>query len=164
MIKVSVYAAIGLILTVLESSLLYSLPIEFFKPDLGIPFIVYTSFFLGPQEGLVTAVFVGILQELLSAAPAGAMVFTKVSIFLLCIFMKKKIYIDSRYTFAFGCSGAVLVESSLFLALSFLTKGEANDFGNIVFYSIPNAIFTGFVSLFIFSLIGFVNIRYLDRQ
>ncbi len=164
MIKVSVYAAVGLNLTILESSLLYSLPIEFFKPDLGIPFIVYTSFFLGPREGLITAVFVGIMQELLSAAPAGAMIFTKVSIFLLCVFMKRKIYIDSRYSFAFGCSGAVLVDSFLFLSLSLLTKGQSNDFGNVVFYAIPNAIFTGFVSLFIFSLIEFLNVRYLDRQ
>lgn len=164
MMKVSVYAVTGLVLTILESSLLYSLPIEFFKPDLGIPFIVYTSFFLGPREGLVTAVFFGIMQELVSASPAGALLFTKVSIFLICMFMKNKVYIDSRYSFSFACSGAVLVESFLFLALSLLTKGESNDIGNVMFYSIPNAIFTGFVSLFIFSLIVFLNVRYLDRQ
>jgi rod shape-determining protein MreD len=164
MIKVAVYLTIGLILTTLESSFLYFLPIEFFKPDLGIPFIIYTAFFLGPQAGLITSVIIGLMQELMTNSPAGSMLFTKVSIFIIAVFMKNKIYIDSKYSFSFACSGAVLVESFLFLTLSLLTRGESRDIGNVVFYSVPNAVFTGFLSLFLFSLIGFLNTNYLKGQ
>lgn len=164
MIKVIVYLVIGLILTTFESTFLNFLPIDFFKPDLGIPFIIYTTFFLGPQSGLVTSVFIGLMQEMVSNAPGGSMLFTKVSIFIISVFMRNKIYIDSKYSFSFACSGAVLIESFLFLALTFLARGESSDIFNVAFYSIPNAIFTGFLSLFLFSLIGFLNVRYLNRQ
>lgn len=164
MMKVVVYLAIGLVLTTFEATFAKFLPIDFFKPDLGIPFIIYTTFFLGPQAGIVTSIFIGLMQEIVSTAPSGSLVFTKVSIFIISVFMKNKIYIDSKYSFSFVCSGAVVVESFLFLALTFLARGESLDAFNVAFYSIPNAIFTGFLSLFLFSLIGFLNARYLNRQ
>jgi hypothetical protein len=77
--------------------------------------------------------------------------------------MRNKIYIDSKYSFSFVCSGAVIVEASLFLALSYLTRGESRDMFNVAFYSIPNAIFTGLLSLFLFSLIGFLNVKYFNK-
>jgi len=164
MMKVVVYLAIGLVLTTFEATFAKFLPIDFFKPDLGIPFIIYTTFFLGPQAGIVTSIFIGLMQEIVSTAPSGSLVFTKVSIFIISVFMKNKIYIDSKYSFSFVCSGAVVIESFLFLALTFLARGESLDAFNVAFYSIPNAIFTGFLSLFLFSLIGFLNARYLNRQ
>lgn len=164
MIKVIMYLAIGLVLTTFEATFLNVLPIDFFKPDLGIPFIIYTTFFLGPHAGLITSVFIGLMQEIVSSSPSGSLLFTKVAIFIISVFMRNKIFIDSKYSFSFVCSGAVLVESFLFLALTFLTRGESRDAFNVAFYSIPNAIFTGFLSLFLFSLIGFLNVRYLNRQ
>lgn len=164
MIKVIIYLVIGLILTTFESTFLNILPIDFFKPDLGIPFVIYTTFFLGPQAGLITSVFIGLMQEIVSTSPSGSLLFTKVSIFVISVFMRNKLFIDSKYSFSFACSGAVLVESFLFLVITFLARGESRDAFNIAFYSIPNAIFTGFVSLLLFSLIGYLNVRYLDRQ
>jgi len=164
MIKVIVYLVLGLILTTFEATFVNFLPIDFFKPDLGIPFVIYTSFFLGPQAGLVTSVLIGLMQEIVSTSPSGSLLFTKVSIFIISVFIRNKIYIDSKYSFSFVCSGAVLVESFLFLALSFLARGESRDAFNVAFYSMPNAIFTGFLSLFLFSFIGFLNARYLSGQ
>lgn len=164
MIKTTSYLVIGLIFTTFEATFIKILPIDFFKPDLGIPFVVYTTFFLGPHAGLITAVFIGLMQEIVSSAPSGSLLFTKVSIFVIGLFMRNKIFIDSKYSFSFVCSGAVLVESFLFLALTFLARGESRDAFNIVFYSIPNAIFTGFLSLPLFSFIEFLNVRYLNRQ
>jgi rod shape-determining protein MreD len=164
MIKTTTYLVIGLIFTTFEVTFIKILPIDFFKPDLGIPFVVYTTFFLGPHAGLITAVFIGLMQEIVSTAPSGSLLFTKVSIFVIGLFMRNKIFIDSKYSFSFVCSGAVLVESFLFLALTFLARGESRDAFNIAFYSIPNAIFTGFLSLPLFSFIGFLNVRYFNRQ
>ena len=164
MIKVMMYLAIGLVLTTFEATFLNVLPIDFFKPDLGIPFVIYSTFFLGPQAGLITSVFIGLMQEIVSSSPSGSLLFTKVAIFIISVFMRNKIFIDSKYSFSFVCSGAVLVESFLFLALTFLARGESRDAFNVAFYSIPNAIFTGFLSLLLFSLIGFLNVRYLNRQ
>jgi len=164
MMKIIVYFVLGLILTTFESAFVNVLPIDFFNPDVGIPFVIYTTFFLGPQAGLMTSVFIGVMQEIVSTSPSGSLLFTKVSIFIISVFMRNKIYIDSKYSFSFVCTGAVLVESFLFLALSFLTRGESRDVFNVAFYSIPNAIFTGFLSLFLFSFIGFLNTRYLNRH
>jgi rod shape-determining protein MreD len=164
MIRVIVYLILGLILTMFEATFINYLPIDFFKPDLGIPFIIYTTFFLGPEAGLITSIFIGLTQEIVSSSPSGSLLFTKVSIFIISVFMRNKIFIDSKYSFSFVCSGAVLVESFLFFALTFLARGESRDAFNVAFYSIPNAIFTGFLSIFLFSLIGFLNVRYLNRQ
>ncbi|OPY78370.1 MAG: hypothetical protein A4E65_02243 [Syntrophorhabdus sp. PtaU1.Bin153] len=164
MMKVALYLAMGLVLTTLECSLFSFLPTEFFKPDLGIPFVIYTAFFLNPFAALVTSAFLGLTQEVLSGAPPGSMLFTKVSIFIIALFMKNKLYIDSRYSFSFACSGAVLVESFLFLAISLVTRGESKDIGNVMFYAVPNAIVTGFLSLLVFTLVESLNVRYFDRH
>lgn len=157
--KISVYIITGIILMMIESSLISFFPIEFFKPDIGIPLIIYITLFLGPQPGLISSLLIGLFQEVLSNSPNGSMVFTKISIFLLTTFLKSKLYIDSKYSFSYICSVFVVVESFLFLALSVLSKGETGNFMNVMFYTIPNAIFTGFIALFIFSLAGYLNMK-----
>lgn len=162
--KIAVYTFIGLLLLFVESSLLSFIPIEVFKPDLGIPFIIYTSLFLGPQAGIIVTLFIGFMQEGLSAAPHGSILFVNIAIFLITIFLKRKLYIDSKYSFAFVCSGFVVLESFLFITLSLLARGEAGNTLNILFYTIPNAVFTGFIAIFIFSFIEYLNVRYLERE
>jgi hypothetical protein len=162
--KISVYTIIAIILLIIESSIISFFPVEFFKPDLGIPFIIYTTFFLGPLPGLITTLFVSLFQEILSNAPHGSIIFTKLSIFLLAIFLKSKLYIDSKYSFSYICGGSTIIESFLFLVLSILSKGETSNILNVIFYIVPNAIFTGFVSIFIFSLIESLNMKFLSRE
>jgi rod shape-determining protein MreD len=158
-----VYIMLGMTLMILDSFLLSLFPIEFFKPDLGIPFIIYMTLFLGPQSGLVSALVIGLFQEVLSNSPNGSLIFTGISVFLLTTFLKSKLYIDSKYSFSYTCSGFVVVKSFLFLMLSILSKGETKNFVNVLFYTVPNAVFTGFVSIFIFSLMEYVNSRVLNR-
>ncbi|MDD5010135.1 MAG: hypothetical protein PHU49_05870 [Syntrophorhabdaceae bacterium] len=162
--KIALYTFIGLLLLLVESSLLSFVPLEIFKPDLGIPLIIYTSLFLGPQAGIIVTLFIGFMQEGLSAAPHGSILFVNIAIFLITIFLKRKLYIDSKYSFAFICSGFVVLESFLFITLSLLARGEAGGALNILFYTIPNAVFTGFIAIFIFSFIEYLNVRYLDRE
>jgi hypothetical protein len=162
--KISVYILTGIALLIIESSLLSFFPVDFFKPDLGMPFIIYTTFFLGPIPGFITSLFISLFQEILSNAPHGSIIFTKLSLFLMAIFLKKNIYIDSKYSFSYICGGSTVIESFLFLALSILSKGETSNIVNVIFYTIPNAIFTGFVSIFIFSLIESMNTKFLTRE
>lgn len=162
--KIFVYVLTGIILLTIESSFLAFFPVEFFRPDLGIPFIIYTTFFLGPLPGLITSLFISLFQEILSNAPNGSIIFTKLSIFLMATFLKNKIYIDSKYSFSCICGGSSIIESFLFLALSILSKGETSNILNVISYTIPNAIFTGFVSIFIFSLIESLNMKFLSRE
>ena len=162
--KISVFILTGIILLTIESSLVSFFPVEFFKPDLGMPFIIYTTFFLGPLPGLIMSLFISLFQEILSNAPHGSMIFTKISIYFLAVFLKGKLYIDSKYSFSYICGGSAVVESFLFLALSVLSKGETSNIVNVIFYTIPNAIFTGFVSIFIFSLIESLNMKFLSRE
>ena len=158
------YIILGIVLIILDSFFLSLFPIEFFKPDLGIPFIIYTTLFVSPQSGLAAALIISLFQEVLSNSPNGSLVFTGVSVFLLTTFLKSKLYIDSKYSFSYTCSGFVVVKSFLFLILSVLSKGETKNFVNVLFYTVPNAVFTGFVSIFIFSLMEYTNSRVLNRE
>lgn len=163
MIRKLVCLALGIIFLTCESSLFSFFPLELAKPDLAVPFLVYATFFLTPIEGLITAVLFGFGQELLSNGPAGAMLFTKVGLLLSGIFLKSRLYIESRYTFSLVCAGSVLLESLIFLALSLLAKGETRHIFNVLVYSIPDAILTGFLSLFMFNLFEQFKLRYSDR-
>lgn len=162
--KTVVYAFMAAALLLVESSGLSLVPMEFFKPDLGIPFIVYTAVFIGPPAGLLVTLIVSILQEMLSASPAGSILLTKMSLFLVATFLRNKLYIDSQYSFAYVCSGSVVLESLLFLILSFVSKGELANATNVLYYMLPNAVFTGLCAFFIFSFIETLNVRYLERD
>lgn len=163
--KVFTYIIIGFVFMLLESSLSSHIPLDILKPDFGIPLIIYITFFMGPRAGFAATLCVGFMQEGLSSAPTGSIMFVKISIFLITTFMKKQLYIDSKYSFALTCAAAVLLESFLFLMLSILARGEAaGNTYNIFFYVIPNAIFTGFVSILIYSLIEYLNAAFPDRE
>ena len=149
----------GILLVAFQSSMSAFIPMEFSKPDLGMPFLVFATFFFGPVEGLITAVVFGFTQELFSNGPAGTLMFTKVATFVACTILKGRLYIDSRYTFSFVTTCLVLLEAAVFLSLSLLAKGETHNFVNVMVYAIPNAIVTGFIALFLFSLFDRAKIR-----
>jgi rod shape-determining protein MreD len=153
----------GLLLLICESSLFSFFSVELAKPDLGIPFIIYATFFLSPGQGLVVTIIFGFVQELLSGNPQGAVLFTKIGLLLCCLFLKSRLYIESRYTFSLVCAGAVLMQSSIFIVSSLLAKGETKNIINVLTYSLPNAIMTGFVSLFLFALFEQMQFRYPER-
>ena len=96
MIRKAACLAFGVFLMIFESSLSSFLPLELAKPDLGVPFIIYGTFFLSPAEGLLAAVLFGFTQEVLSNSPAGALLFTNVALLLSCIFLKNRLYIESK--------------------------------------------------------------------
>ncbi len=154
-------SAVGFVLLLMTflSSLFSFLPVEFSKPDVGIPCIIYATFFLGPLDGLVTAFLVGFAQEVLSAGPHGALIFTKVFLFLTCIFLRNRLYIESQYLFAAISSGFVLLESVLFIALAFFAKGEAAAAPTVLKFCVPDAIFTGILALFLFPLFERLKLR-----
>ncbi len=161
--KVFVYSIIGLILMLLQSSVSFHLAMDLFKPDFAIPLIIYVTFFMGAGAGFIIALCVGFVEESLSIAPGGSIMFVMISIFLITTFMKRKLYIDSKYSFAAACSIAIVLESFLILMLSLLARGEATNAFNILFYTIPSALCTGFVSFFIYTFIEYLNATYLDR-
>lgn len=161
--KVSVYILMGMVFSIVESSLLSFIPAEFLKPDIAIPLIIYTAFFLPPRTGLIVSVIMGIIQEILSSSPAGSMIFSKVLIFLLALFFKNKLYIDSRYSFSYICAGTVVCESLIYIFLSWLAKGESKHIENVLFFMLPNAVFTGFIAMFIFSFIGYINMKFFNK-
>lgn len=154
---------LGVFLVAWESSLFSFLPLEVTKPDLGIPFIIYGIFFLSPLDGLIAAVIFGFTQELLSTGPEGAVLFSNIALLLSCIVLKSRLYVESRYTFSLVCAASVLFESLVFLAVSLIAKGETKDIFNVLLYAIPDAIVTGFVSLFIFVAFDRIKLRYPSR-
>jgi rod shape-determining protein MreD len=161
-VRKTVSIALGLLFVLFESAFFSFFPMEFSKPDPGIPFVIYATFVFGPLEGLVTAVLFGYVQEFLSNGPHGGIIFTKVCIFLSCMFLRSRLYIESRHTFALISACFVLLEAAVFLALSLFAKGETKNIMNIFIYSIPNALFTGFLALFIFTLMQHHHVGYVE--
>ncbi|MCX8023261.1 MAG: hypothetical protein N2745_10875 [Syntrophorhabdaceae bacterium] len=159
--KIGIFIISGICLLLLESSVLSWFSIELFKPDFSIPFILYMSLFMEPLQGLLGAFFLGLFQEGVSGSPHGSIIFTKLSVFLLAMFIKGKVYIDSKFYFSYICGCFSLFESTLYLFLFFLSKGETGNALNILFYAIPNGVFTGFFSIFIFSLLTYMNSKIL---
>jgi len=163
MTKRLVCLVFGILLIVGESSLFSLFSVEISKPDLSVPFVIYAVYFLSPFEGLVVAVVFSLAQEIFSVSPAGSILFSKVSLFLCCMFLKSRLYIESRYIFSLVCAAAVLLQAFVFLALSATAKGETKDIVNVLVQVIPNAILTGFISLFLYSLFEQLQFRYADR-
>jgi rod shape-determining protein MreD len=154
---------LGVFLVACESSLFSFLPLEITKPDLGVPFIIYGIFFLSPLDGLIAAIVFGFTQELLSTGPEGAVLFSNIALLLSCVVLKSRLYVESRYTFSLVCAASVLFESIMFLAVSLIAKGETKDIYNVLLYAVPDAIVTGFVSLFMFVAFERIKLRYPSR-
>ncbi len=153
---------LALFLMIIQSALFSVLPIEFSKPDIGVPCVIYATFFLSPAEGLITALIAGFAQELLSVSPHGALIFTKVFLFLSCMFLRSRLYIESQYLFASISTCFVLLESALFIALAFLGKGEAAAIMTVLKFSLPDAVFTGILALFFFPVFERLKLRPYD--
>ncbi|MEN6616133.1 MAG: hypothetical protein ABFD12_06220 [Syntrophorhabdus sp.] len=161
--RTAIYIIIGFILLFIEAVISPHVSLDVLKPELGMPIVLYVIFFLGAGPGLVAAIFIGLAEEGLSGAPNGSLLFVTICIYLIAIIMRRKVFIDSKYSFAYLSSGSVIVQSLLFIALSFFARGEAQSILNILFYAIPNAIVTGFVSILLFSFIETINNAFLEK-
>ena len=162
--KTAIYTFIGILLLLIETVISPHISLDVLKPEVGIPIMLYVIFFLGAGPGLVSAVFIGLAEEGLSGAPDGSLLFVTIVIYLIAIIMRRKYFVDSKYTFAYFSSGAVIVQSGLFAALTFFAHGETRGIFNIAFYMVPNAIITGFVSILIFTFIDRLNNILAERS
>ena len=137
-----------------ESSVSPAFHMDLFKPDFAIPLIIYVTFFMGPRPVLSDRHSVsGFIQEGLSSAPTGINYVREDFYFSHYRFYEETSSISIRNTVLPSYAAPrVVLESFLFLTLSLLAKGETGNVYNILYYAIPNAIFTGFVSIFIYSL------------
>ncbi|MDD3845178.1 MAG: rod shape-determining protein MreD [Syntrophorhabdaceae bacterium] len=162
--KTFVYIIIGILLLVLETVISPYISLDVLRPELGMPIVLYITFFLGPRSGLVAAIVIGLVEESLSGAPNGSLLFVSVFIYLIAVAMRRKFFVESKYSFAYLSSASVLMQSFLFLALSFFARGETRGALNILFYTVPNAIVTGFVSILLFSFIEYLNDSFPERN
>jgi cell shape-determining protein MreD len=154
---------IGFLLILCETSFFSLLPLEILKPNLAVPFIIYSLFFLPSVYSLFAALLFGFIQEFLSAGPAGALIFVNLALFLSCLLLKSRLFIESRYTFSLVCAASVLFQCFLYIVISLFAKGETKDIFNVLLYCLPDAIVTGFVSLFLFSMFENMKVRYPGR-
>jgi cell shape-determining protein MreD len=152
--------AIGIFLVLCEASFFSFLPLEITKPNLGVPFIIYAIFFLPAFDALLAAGLFGLIMEFLSAGPPGSILFANFALLLSCLFLKSRLYIESRYTFCLVCAASVLFQAFVFIAVSLLAKGETKDISNVLLYCLPDSIVTGFIALFLFGLFERLKVRY----
>ncbi|HOC46648.1 MAG TPA: rod shape-determining protein MreD [Syntrophorhabdaceae bacterium] len=162
--RTALYTFIAILLLLIETVISPHVSLDVLKPELGIPVMLYVTFFLGAGPGLASAVCIGLAEEGLSGAPNGSLLFVTIVIYLIASVMRRKYFVDSKYTFAYFSSGSVIVQSGLFAALTFFAHGETRGILNIAFYMVPNAIITGFASILLFSFIDRLNNILLEKS
>jgi rod shape-determining protein MreD len=94
--KTALYIFIGIVLLLIETAIAPHITLDVLKPEVGIPIVLYATFFLGTGPGLVTAVCIGLTEEALSGAPHGSLLFVTMVIYLIAALMRKKYFVDSK--------------------------------------------------------------------
>ncbi len=150
MLEVSLSAFYLFFITTLHSVLLKYFSFDFLKFDVAIPLLVYQTFFRRINWACVFAIISGFIQEGFSTCPPGTFVFTKVSIFLLCLLVRERFFIESEQTFALLCGLFYILESLVTIGLSLIMGGLTSSYMNIFTYLMPNGVFTALFSMILY--------------
>ena len=145
--------AFGIFLILCESSFFSFLPIELAKPDLARAIHYLRGLLSLARRRPACRGGLRIHPGDTVKRPFGRHAFHQYRSASFLHLRESRLYIESRYIFSLVCAASVLFESLLFLALSLLSKGETKDIFNVLLYSVPDAIVTAFVALFMFGFL-----------
>lgn len=151
--RVALTVLLLLLLMVLLSSLSALSPIKLFKPDLCVPIIIFSCTFVDPAISFFLSIASGLLEEALSSAPSGSMLFTKISLFLAILFVQKRIYVATQEGFLLLSALSPSFQVMLFFLLSAISLGETKNLSHFLFCLIPDTAATALVSYLLLPLL-----------
>lgn len=137
----------------LQSVVFHHLSFDFLKFDSVLPFLVYLTFFRNLGLAFFYTLVFSLIQEGFSICPPGLFVFTKTFVFLMCILLKERFFIESKYTFGIVCAGFYIVETLIILVLSLFKLESASGIVCFLLYLVPNAALTGLFSIVLYPLL-----------
>ena len=129
MIKNIVWSVVfSFIAAVIQSTLLFRLPLYGAVPDLALGIIVYSAYVNGVMTGQLSGFFYGITLDLLSAAPLGLNMLVRTLIGALAGFMKGTFFLDSFFLPMILCACATLLKAIILFFLSLLFTGSVPSY------------------------------------
>ena len=84
---------VGILLLILQTTLLSLSPIERIRPDLLLIFTLYLAFLFPPILGGILAFFIGYLMDLFSGNTLGVYTFSRTLVFFGAQFFKERFYL-----------------------------------------------------------------------
>ena len=145
---------VGILLLILQTTLLSLSPIQRIRPDLLLIFTLYLAFLFPPILGGVLAFFIGYLMDLFSGNTLGCYTFSRTLVFFGAQFFKERFYLEGfpfQFLFAFVFS---LLEGGLILILmnALQPPSLGYSYSSLFTFLLPQSFFTGLVSPFLFFL------------
>jgi len=144
----------GILLLILQTTLLPFFPIQRIRPDILLIFTLYLTFLFPPILGGILAVSLGYLMDLFSGNALGFYTFTRPLLFFAAHFFKERFYLEGYssqflFTFLFGTSEGVLI---LFLLNALQPVSLGNVYPMLFTFLLPQSFFTGLVAPILFFL------------
>jgi rod shape-determining protein MreD len=144
----------GILLLILQTTLLSSFPIQRIRPDLLLIFTLYLAFLFPPIFGGILAFFMGYLMDLFSGNTLGLYTFSRPLVFLAAQFFKERFYLEGfsfqfLFAFIFGMLEGILI---LMLMNGLQPIPVGNPYSLFFTFFLPQAFFTGLVTPLLFLL------------
>jgi len=156
----------GVLLMTLQTTLLASLPIRRFRPDLVLIFMLYLGFSFSNVSGGLLAFFLGFLMDLLSGNTYGLYTFTRPLIFFMAQLARGRFYwqgFSSQFLFVFVFS--LLEGFFILLILSGVSPMPLHNlYPSIWTHLLPQSLFTGLVTPVLFGLFQKGSVFLTEKQ
>ncbi|OGP61766.1 MAG: rod shape-determining protein MreD [Deltaproteobacteria bacterium RBG_13_47_9] len=145
---------VGVLLLTLQTTLLTSLPLRRFRPDLVLIFIIYLGLLYPPISGGLLAFTLGYLMDLFSGNSLGLFAFSRPVIFYLAQFFKGRFYLDNFSSQFLSVLIFTLFEGLMILSLLTVLNPRPLDhlYPILLTCFLPQSFSTGLVTPFLFSL------------
>ena len=139
---------LGVFFLTLQTTLLTSLSIQRFRPDIVLILILYLSFSYPIASGGILAFFLGYLMDLFSGNPFGLYTFTRPFIFYVARLFKERLYLEgvlSQFLLVFSLA---LAEGILILILlsGLNPKPIGPLYSKLATVLLPQSFFTGLIT------------------
>ena len=144
----------GVLLMTLQTTLLASLPIQRFRPDLVLIFILYLGFSFSNVSGGLLAFFLGFLMDLFSGNTFGLYTFTRPLIFFVAQLVRSRFYWQGfSFQFLFVFVFSALEGFFILLLLSGVSSTPLHNlYPSMWTHLLPQSLFTGLMTPVLFGL------------
>ena len=149
---------ISFLLLALESPLLHHLHLSFYAPDFGLIVVLYLGMRFDTATGVVTAMFVGLLEDGFSlGSPLGMHMHVAVVVLLLTRALSTRLDIRPTAMSILVAGVASLLSSVLFLLLTLIFDRTFDDYALVLRMLGPQALITAPFAPIIFLLLEKVD-------
>ena len=140
------YFIISLVLIILDTALIPTVPFSAMFYDLMIPFVVYIGLYRPLKEGLSVVCVLGLIVDGLSSGPFGLFLTTYLWLFAGVKWLVTFLHAHSKVILPFVVALGVLLENAIFLGVIGILMPEAHfplDTHKTVLVQFILAVFTG---------------------